>query len=379
VIKLKQESDRLIKWNYNSFLDRSNGYENVMDDLKSYTKNGFIAAGEDSQKNMVDEVFEIYRSKNIFPITYYNENGIRFEVKKCIDKTVTFDENYLNLKFNQGLSLCRFLFPNLMHVECAKDKRTPYRKFYDDHMLKRAILFCFKHKNVKNPVLPSAIKDGIEMLGGGVATNFKPMNAKALYEKFVPENGIIYDYSCGYGGRMLGALSSKNNYTYIGVEPNTNTYENLIKLGNYIEETTGRRNSFEIHKIGSEDFRIEQNNSIDFAFSSPPYFNLEHYSDEETQSYIKYPSLDLWFEGYVRPTIHNIYHMLKKNCFYAVNIADFNIGKIRVKFVNEWIRISEEEGFTYIKEIPMKLQNRRGIGHGENVRGKKEGIFIFKK
>jgi hypothetical protein len=27
----------------------------------------------------------------------------------------------------------------------------------------------------------------------------------------------------------------------------------------------------------------------------------------------------------------------------------------------------------------MKLQNRRGVGHGENVRGKKEWIFVFRK
>jgi len=47
--------------------------------------------------------------------------------------------------------------------------------------------------------------------------NFLPIRAKAIYERFCPENGYVYDYSAGFGGRMLGALSSKNNYTYIAV------------------------------------------------------------------------------------------------------------------------------------------------------------------
>jgi hypothetical protein len=358
----------MIEWNYKSSAIKSTGYEDVINLLKSYTKEKYLNADDEEKDTMIDEVFQIYRGKNIFPIWYYNDDGVKKEIHKCIDKEVSFDD-FLDLKYNQGLSLCRYIFPNLAQVECGGDKRTPHRKFYDDHILKRGIKFCLEFKN---NVVPYELRRALEMIGGGVATNFKPMNAKALYEKFVPENGIIYDYASGYGGRMLGALSSKNNYTYIGLEPNTDTYNNVINLGNYIEDTTGRKNSFEIHKIGSEDYRANQSECIDFAFSSPPYFNLEHYTDEETQSYIKFPSLDLWFKGYVKPTIHNIYHMLKKDHFYAVNIADFNIGKTRVEFVNEWIRISEEEGFTYIKEIPMKLQNRRGVGHGENVRGKKE-------
>ena len=72
--------------------------------------------------------------------------------------------------------------------------------------------------------------------------------------------------------------------------------------------------------------------------------------------------------------------MLKPNCYYAVNIADFKIGKNDIKFVDKWIEISEEIGFKYDHQIYMKLQSRRGVGHDEdNKRTKKEGIFVFKK
>lgn len=229
-------------------------------------------------------------------------------------------------------------------------------------------------------LVPSQLRCAMELIGGTVATNFKPMNAKALYERYCPPNGIIYDFSCGFGGRMLGALSSKNDYTYIGVEPCKETYENLLALGQHIESVTGRENSYVIHNKCSEDY-LGDLESIDFAFSSPPYFNLERYSNEPSQCYNKFPTLDKWLEGYVRPTIRNTYKMLKQDGTYAVNIADFKINSKQYQFVDKWIQIAEEEGFTYKEQIHMKLETRRGSGHkkdGKNIE-KKEGIFIFNK
>lgn len=371
----------MVEWNYSSDTKKSSGYEDILDELKSYTKEAYINLNNSEKEVMIEEIFDIYRSKNIFPITYYNEEGIVEEIKKCVDKEIVWeDKDVLNFRFNQGQSLCRFMFPNMQDVIVKNIKdNSPYHKFHDDVKLKKAIRFCLEYKNVKSPVVPSAIKDGLEMLGGNVATNFKSMNAKALYERYVPKGGIIYDYACGFGGRMIGALSSNNNYRYFGVEPNSETFDNLNRLGRYIEKATGRENIFKIYKKGSEDFKISKGEYIDFAFSSPPYFNLEVYSNEETQSCIKFPELEDWLEGYVRQTIKNIYFMLKQDCLYGVNIADFKIGNKNVNFVDEWIRISEEEGFTFIEEIHMKLQNRRGDGNGKNIRGKKEGIFMFKK
>jgi hypothetical protein len=370
-----------MEWNYQSKTECSTGYEDVMGLLKEWNKEKFVVLSPVTQSDIVDSIFNIYRDKNIFPIQYYNEHGIINEINKCLDKDVNFDGDVLNLKYNQGSSVCRFLFPNLSLVECKGVKNnSPYEKFMDDYKLKKAIDFCLRYKSSPSPVTPSGIKDGLEMMGGNVATNFKPMNAKALYEKYTPKGGVIYDFSCGFGGRMLGALSSKNNYRYMGVEPNTETFDNLNKLGGYIEKATNRSNIFKIYHKGSEDIRFNRSEFVDFAFSSPPYFSLERYSDEETQCYIKFPTLDEWFEGYVKPTIKTIYDVLKPNRYYAVNISDFKIGKETVKFVEKWIELSIKAGFVYDNQIFMKLQTRRGEGHDEsNLRTKEEGIFVFKK
>ena len=43
--------------------------------------------------------------------------------------------------------------------------------------------------------------------------------------------------------------------------------------------------SYTLHQCGSEEFEQDRN-SLDFAFTSPPYFDTEQYSNEQTQSYL---------------------------------------------------------------------------------------------
>ena len=280
-----------------------------------------------------------------------------------------------------GTGLCRWLFPNIFDTPSAhdlnkKDAETQYKKFLNDTYLRRAIKFCYSYKN--GCPTPTAVEGGLRLVGSA-PSNFRPMNAKAVYERFCPKGGVIYDYCCGFGGRMLGALSSKNNYKYVGTDPCTETMYHLHQLGEYIEQVTGREDSYELHCCGSEEFKGPAN-SIDFAFSSPPYFNLEVYSDEPTQCFNKFPELNQWLEGFVRPTIQNIKHMLKPGKFYAVNIADFKVGSGQVvAYVDEWIRISTEEGMPLFDTVYLGVTARAGSAEQAAGELKKENILVFKK
>lgn len=217
--------------------------------------------------------------------------------------------------------------------------------------------------------------------------SFKKVEQEDKYCFVVPSHMLVLRYkgkvfitgNCGFGGRMLGALSSKKNFKYVGTDPCTETMYHLHQLGDYIEMVTGRDDSYELHCCGSEVFKGPEN-SIDFAFSSPPYFNLEVYSDEETQCYNKFPELNQWLEGYVRETIKNIKHMLKKGRCYAVNIADFKVGGgSEVAYVDEWIRISTEEGMPLFDTVYLGVTARAGSKEQAAGELKKENILIFKK
>ena len=43
---------------------------------------------------------------------------------------------------------------------------------------------------------------------------------------------------------------------------------------------------------------INLKKSLDLCFTSPPYFDTEKYSDEDTQSYKKFPTEDGWVNGF---------------------------------------------------------------------------------
>ena len=238
-----------------------------------------------------------------------------------------------------------------------------------------------------NYITPYCIDINNCTLGSYSSLSFTEVLDSHKYCFVVPSHMLVLRYegqvyitgNCGFGGRLLGCLSSKNNYKYVGTDPNTETMYNLHRLGEYIEMVTGREDSYELHCCGSEDFKGPAN-SVDFAFSSPPYFDLEVYSDEPTQCFNKFPVLEDWLEGYVRQTIRNIHHMLKPGCCYAVNIADFKIkGGHEVAYVDEWIRISTEEGMPLYDTVYLGVTARAGTKLQAAGELKKENILIFKK
>ena len=398
-ILAKAQNGDFHEWNFQAFDSQENGYEDVLETLKQYKASDYLlyekeykanlAEGNDEKANyykdkmekMIDDVLKIYRSKNIFPIQYFSEFGVMEEIQKCINYNAKFDGNTISCGAGIGTGLCRWLFPNIFDTPSAhdlnkKDAETQYKKFLNDTYLRRAIRFCYSYKN--GCPTPTAVEGGLRLVGSA-PSNFRPMNAKAVYERFCPKGGVIYDYCCGFGGRLLGALSSKNNYRYVGTDPCTETMYHLHQLGEYIEAVTGREDSYELHCCGSEEFRGPAN-SIDFAFSSPPYFNLEVYSDEPTQCFNKFPELEGWLEGFVRPTIQNIYFMLKPGKFYAVNIADFKVGSGQeCAYVDEWIRISTEEGMPLFDTVYLGVTARAGSAEQAAGELKKENILIFKK
>ena len=166
--------------------------------------------------------------------------------------------------------------------------------------------------------------------------------------------------------RLLGALSSNRIKKYIGTEPSSQTFKGLLNIKNDFKYLY---KEIELHKAGSETF-IPERNSLDLCFTSPPYFDTEKYSDEPTQSYLKYPTEDGWISGFLYDTIYNCYHGLKYGGYMLMNIANTTTGK---NIENATMKISKELGFKYEKTLKLTLSSIAG------KRQKYEPIFVFKK
>jgi hypothetical protein len=153
---------------------------------------------------------------------------------------------------------------------------------------------------------------------------------------------------------------------YIGTEPSTKTYNGLLKLN---EDMNDGSKEVQIHMLGSEVFR-PQKNSLDLCFTSPPYFDTEKYSDEETQSYKKYPTKDRWVNEFLRLTMENCHYGLKDEKYMLINIA--NTPKYK-DIEEKTIEMGKEVGFEHTDTLYLILSSVAGKGQ------KLEPIFVFKK
>jgi hypothetical protein len=165
-------------------------------------------------------------------------------------------------------------------------------------------------------------------------------------------------------------------YNYQCIDPNTETVQHLTYLSELIKEAVGNRGT--ITQAVSEEYEPAD---IDLAFSSPPYFNLEKYSDEPTQCMVRYTTLDEWFEGYVVPTMRNIHKGLNSDGVFATNIADYkSYGNKEYQVCERWIETAEKLGFKHSGTIKMMLNTRPGVGNDKVAgREKWEGVYVFTK
>ena len=356
--------------------DEFTGYESVYSELDAFNK----AQYDCDPKGTIEKVYEIYRSIDLVPIVYFTHQGLVEAVRQFSKLNYNnVDNGMIGLGNNRGQTINRFLFPNMMTAEPKGRGSNSLRdRFYDERKLKRAIRICFEFRTGDRLLRPTQIRTALELVTGENVTNFKAQNAKAIAEHLCPVLwGNVYDYSCGYGGRLLGIGSSNFKYNYVGVEPNTETVEYLNYLNDVIEEATGVRGTI-IQNV-SEEYQPED---IDLAFSSPPYFNLEKYSNEETQCMVRYKTEDEWFEGYVIPTMENIYRGLNQQGIFATNIADYKSydRKEPYKVVQRWCENAKRIGFKHVETIKMMLNTRPGVGNDRKQgREKWEGVYVFRK
>jgi len=356
--------------------DEFTGYESVYDQLDAFDK----AQYDRDPEGTIERVYEIYRSINIVPIVYFTHQGLVEAVRKFSKLSYNnVEQGKIGLGNNRGQTINRFLFPNMMTAEPKGRGSNSLRdRFYDERKLKRAIRICFEFRTGDRLLRPTQLRTALELVTGENVTNFKAQNAKAIAEHLCPVLwGRVYDYSCGYGGRLLGIGSSNFKYDYVGVEPNTETVKYLNYLNDIVDEATGVKGT--IVQSVSEEYQPED---IDLAFSSPPYFNLEKYSDEETQCMVQFKTEDEWFDGYAVPTMEHIHRGLNREGLFATNIADYKSydRKEPYEVTQRWIETAEKIGFKHIETIKMMLNTRPGVGNDRKQgREKWEGVYVFRK
>jgi len=189
-------------------------------------------------------------------------------------------------------------------------------------------------------------------LGTYIATQFKPLVAKTIYD--MTEANTVLDTSCGWGDRLAGFFAS-NAKEYYGSDPNPNTYKQYKKQ---VEEYSKffPNKKVKIWNCGAEDLPYDELPDIDCAFTSPPYFSTEQYNKggekEENQSWFKFNEYEKWRDDFYLPVAEKT---LSKSKFMLVNIMDPKVKNVRYRSSDELINKHRDK---FLGQIGMRIMQR---------------------
>lgn len=250
-------------------------------------------------------------------------------------------------------------------------------------------------------------------LGAGVAPNNFPSAIARLLYKYATdrlvdqEEIVIFDPSMGFGGRLLGALSLRDrSIHYIGTDPNTENWIKELGISRYEYMERVFKSHVRFGKTfrgtyicsGSEDVADNEDfqkykGKIDFIFTSPPYFSAEIYSNEPTQSSIKFKAYDQWRDHFLRPTLRTAAEWLKSDRLLALNIADIKVGTRQYPLEQDTVEILKDLGLRFEGKLKMVLAKSPAMKIGKSIKQpsmknfcivngkwrKYEPIFLFYK
>ena len=315
-------------------------------------------------EEQIELVFKYFRERGMPYYSYTDEEKL-IEFKKI--QNSKYKEGIQDgeiLQLLHGIGLAWSYFPHHWEVQVMKMKR-PIDIYNDDELLKKAIRSRIKWggKVLENGYMTDAnLRKAIRTASGVQAvSNFRPVAGATIYHRYA-NNGVVWDMSSGYGGRLFGALACDLN-KYIGTDPCSLTYEGLKNIKKDFKHLP---TEIELHKLGSENF--VPNEKVDLCFTSPPYFNTEEYSNEDTQSYKKYSNQESWINGFLRQTVRNCKECLSDKGHMIINIANVRTFK---DLEEQTLRVCAEEGFVLKETLKLRLSSIKG-GF------KYEPVFVFK-
>lgn len=276
---------------------------------------------KNSLRNLTEEEFETLLPQlavELENVSFYTEYS-DIELKTDWMKLVNWNANVSSIASTQriGMKLCEHFFPNFYDIEDKKGNS--FKSLWTAKNLEKVLRW--NRKSHSTPYL-SEIKRGIYFnFGLPKSTMYRPQMAKMVTYNL--GGNRVFDPCAGWGGRLLGSLAAGAE-KYIAFEPNTETYEGLLRLIKFL----GLEDRAVIHKDSALNMQQYGINDIDVVLTSPPYFDLEVYSHEDTQSITGCSSYQMWVDKFLEPLVIGAISTLKPMGWSCWNVH--NVGKMKM-------------------------------------------------
>ena len=148
---------------------------------------------------------------------------------------------------------------------------------------------------------------------------FPVTTAKFVYSRYKPTS--VIDPCFGWGDRMAAAYACPHVLRFHGIDPRQDARVAFAQQAAIYNEcrdapcegtfTQGRA---EVCPMPKETF--------DVAFTSPPFFDLEIYANDKTQSTQMYTQVSQWMDGFLFPLLTRLSACLSHNGVLAIHMKD---------------------------------------------------------
>ena len=283
---------------------------------------------------------------------------------KAFKKDINLEKEYMDLQEEKI---------DITQISAQKTKKSnEIIRFYMDHIYevedhkglsitnswtKEKLEHAFKLLDKPTSTVNSYMSELLKRLKFSAVTIYSPIMTKTIIEHL--DCKTIFDPCIGWGGRMVGTTCLGNEYHYTGCEPFTKTFNGLETIVKELK----LENQVELYNHPVENILESLNDKrYDMCLTSPPYFDLEVYSHEETQSIRNYKTYEEWIEFFIRPIIEFVCtHVDKYSCWSVKNIQTDK----KYNLLDDVIRLHQGNGWKLlhkysIKKVTSKDKNADG-------------------
>jgi hypothetical protein len=272
-----------------------------------------------------------------------------------------------------GLRLANSFHPEMWSVRC-KQAHSPSERFYCDIALRRVLRRALTIWPDRYSVNPTNSRSMLRTFSKTTrVSNFRPVIAKSVIERYSRDGESVLDFSSGYSGRLLGCMTLDRSY--LGIDPSRTQVRNSRKLLATVRRFMSLSGKYAIESGCAEDLLPSlRRSSFHLIFSSPPYFNLERYSKESTQSYIRYPRYGLWKERFLERLLFASARLLRDDGYLVINVA--NSGGYPI--ADDCLKIGSQI-LQHVSTHSILLARKPYLRSNLDDRYKTEPLFVFQK
>jgi 16S rRNA G966 N2-methylase RsmD len=246
-----------------------------------------------------------------------------------------FDSNYFIIKdiFENTAIINNITdyFSEVVRVKCNfKNNPSPYDywKNNKENIIKMT-LDKYKKLNIYN------IRETI-FFNTRLCNNFRITICLTILNYFKPKTWL--DISAGWGDRLISAILYKVK-KYVSCDPNINLHPCYDEIKNTFLENKDKKN-YIIYKNGFLEAIIPEKDKFDIVFSSPPFFDLEIYSDFSENSVKQYTTENNWTKLFFKKSLIKAYNYLK----YGGHMILYMGGEKALREMHKLSNIMEYKG-----------------------------------